>query len=146
VEEVCILMEGRNEMFAEIHYHLHRAQNIMKQAADKRRRELIFQPGELVYLKLHPCRMQSLATLPNQKLAPRFYGPYEVLERIGEVAYKLKLPESTKIHPVFHVSLLKQSTGCLSQPQPLPTDLTEDSELLVEPEKVLTERFNKQGA
>jgi len=65
----------------------------MKLYADKKRREVEFQPGDKVYLKIQPYRMKSLAKKINQKLSPRFYGPFEVLERIGQVAYKLQLPE-----------------------------------------------------
>ena len=67
--------------------------------------------GEKVFLKIQPYKLQSLAKRQNQKLSPRYYGPFEVLEKIGGVAYKLKLPLDSNIHPVFHVSLLKQ---CIS--------------------------------
>jgi hypothetical protein len=60
---------------------------------------------------LQPYRQKTLANRQSQKLASKYYGSYEVLARIGIVAYKLKLPASASIHYVFHVSLLKKKVG-----------------------------------
>jgi hypothetical protein len=49
----------------------------------------------MVYPKIQPYKLKSLAKRMNQKLSPRFYGPYEIGQKIGAVAYKLKLPEDS---------------------------------------------------
>ena len=123
-------------MLDELKRHLARAQQIMKKQADGRRREVQFAVGEKVYLKLRPYRQRSLARRRNEKLAPRYFGPYEVLARIGAVAYKLKLPPSSAIHPVFHVSQLRRAIGDQAHSSSLPPTLTDDNEVVLEPATV----------
>jgi len=64
--------------------------------------------GDRVWLQVSP--MKGVMRFGKKgKLSPRFIGPYEILERMGEVAYKLALPPSlTAVHPVFHVSMLRK--------------------------------------
>jgi len=85
------------------------AQNQRKLYADKGRVERQFEVGDLVYLRLQPYRQSSLKQKGADKLKPRFYGPYSVIRRIGQVAYELELPQGSKIHNVFHVSCLKKA-------------------------------------
>ena len=83
----------------------------MKRQADKHRSERHFAVGDWVFLKLQPYVQSSLATCANQKLSFRFFGPYKIVAKIGAAAYKLALPATSSIHPVFHVSQLKTSHG-----------------------------------
>ena len=76
------------------------------------------------FLNFAHNRQHSLIRRINQKLSPRFYGPFLILERIGSIAYKLQLPTSSKIHPVFHVSLLKKAMGNALVEITLPAVLT----------------------
>jgi hypothetical protein len=73
--------------------------------------EHIFEVGYLVFLRLQPYRQSSLKKSGAEKLKPRFYGPYRIMHRVGEVAYKLELLEGRNIHNVFHVSFLKKEVG-----------------------------------
>ena len=78
-----------------------------------------------------------MAFRSSLKLAPRFFGPYRVMERIGLVAYKLHLPTGLLIHDVFHVSLLKKKLGPISPTcQTLPP-VSDTSEILPQPEEIL---------
>lgn len=97
--------------------------------------------GDLVFLKLKQHKMQSIATRISPKLNACYYGPFEVVGRIGEVAYKLKLPPSSKVHPVFHVSLLKKAQGKYHALAELPTGLEDDDVEKFEPESVLAVRI-----
>jgi hypothetical protein len=145
VEEVNRLTAERNAMLKEMQEQLLKAQDVMRAQANKHRREVEYKVGDMVYLKIQPYKLKKLAKRFNQKLSPRYYGPYEVLQRIGAVAYKLKLPEDTRVHPVFHASLLKKAITPNIEPQPLPACMNEDWHLEPGPEKVLDQRWNAHG-
>lgn len=74
------------------------AQQRMKLYSDRHRVERTFEIVDEVYLKLQPYRQTSLALRKNMKLAAKYYGPYMVIQKIGEVAYMLQLPPGSLIH------------------------------------------------
>ena len=98
--------------------------------------------GYKVYLKLQPYVQPSVATRSNQKLAFKFFGPYTVLQRIGDVAYKLQLPDSSNVHPVFHVSQLKT---VLSREHKLIPQLPDDANIFQIPIQILQSHMVQRG-
>jgi hypothetical protein len=84
------------------------AQTQQKSYADKRRRDLSFEVGDFVYLKVSPMR-GTHRFKDKGKLAPRYVGPFKIVDRKGEVTYQLELlPLLSDVHDVFHVSQLKK--------------------------------------
>lgn len=97
----------------------------MVQQANLHRNDMVFEVGQWVYLKLQPYRQVSIHRRTSHKLSKRFYGPFRILKRIGPVAYELELPVTARIHPVFHISMLKLCKGHPStQVSPLPDPTT----------------------
>ncbi|KAI3762610.1 hypothetical protein L1987_53047 [Smallanthus sonchifolius] len=105
-----IIQETTDKIF-KIKDRLKAARDRQKSYADNRRKPLEFQVGDRVMLKVSPWK--GVARFGNRgKLNPRYVGPFEILARVGPVAYKLKLPqELSNVHDTFHVSNLKK---CLS--------------------------------
>lgn len=94
---------------------------------------------------LQPYRQSSLALQRNMKLAPQFYGPFQIISRIGKVAYKLLLPDSAHIHPVFHVSLLKKKLGNDVVVTPTLPPVSDEGILQVQPVAILERRMIKRN-
>ncbi|KAL0552300.1 hypothetical protein IC582_011408 [Cucumis melo] len=102
------LVQSTNEAIQKIRSRMHTAQSRQKSYADVRRKDLEFEIGDKVFLKVAP--MKGVLRFERRgKLSPRFVGPFEILERIGLVAYRLALPPSlSAVHDVFHVSMLRK--------------------------------------
>ncbi|XP_068645214.1 uncharacterized protein [Aristolochia californica] len=108
----------------------------MKDVYNKGHHEVSFVVGEYVWLWLQPYSQQSLAVPPRHKLSPRFFAQFPILRRVAPVTYQLKLPDTAKIHDVFHVSLLKPH----SEVQPTSTPFlppVDNGEVILNPAVVL---------
>jgi len=102
------LIQDAIEKVQLIQQRMKAAQDRQKSYANRRRKNLEFEVGDRVFLKLSP-RKGFYRIGKGGKLNPRYIGPYEIIERVGEVAYRLDLPPNlTGIHNVFHVSQLRK--------------------------------------
>lgn len=121
---------------------LEAAQQRQKHYADKKRREVVFAVGDQVMLDTRNIRKR---TPGQQKLMPKYIGPFTVLQTCGPVAYKLKLPDTMqRMHPVFHASLLhKYRQDGRRQPAPVPITFMDED--WYELDAILDERVVRKG-
>lgn len=126
----------RTEVLQKLRNKLHKAQTTMKEIADQKRVQHTFQERDLVFVKLRPYRQNSVAGRRIHKLSKRYYGPYKLLKAIGDVAFQVELPPTSRIHPVFHVSQLKPCFGDVSASLQLPPE-TESNHPQIKPLAVL---------
>ena len=98
------MIKETKEQVAKVQENLKAAQSRQKSYVDTRRRPLELQPRDFIYLKVSPIRGTQRFQVRG-KLSPWYIGPYRIIEKIGAVAYYLKLPlEMSDIHDVFHIS------------------------------------------
>jgi hypothetical protein len=110
-----------------IQANLKAAQSRQKSYGDQRRKPLQFQVGDFVYLRVSPTKGVQRFGIKG-KLAPRYVGPFEILEICGPVAYRIRLPpQLATVHDVFHISQLKK---CIK----VPTEIIEAQAIEIEPD------------
>lgn len=136
IETVDRSLKAREEAVQILKFHLTRAQDRMKNLAYAKRSDREFEVGVWVYLKLQPYRQVTVRKTLHDKLADKYYGPFQVSKKIGKMAYQLALPADAQIHPVFHVSQLKLCKGTPIATGTLPVGMV-DGVLPVEPLAIL---------
>ncbi|XP_074297466.1 uncharacterized protein LOC141628193 [Silene latifolia] len=134
----------REECIKVLQFHLKRAQDRMKVQSNKGRTDKKFNVGELVYIKLQPYKQMSVVYRSCAKLSPRYFGPFQIMQRIGEVAYKLQLPETSKIHPIFHISQLRKHEGPPPESISIP-EVDNLQQLVAEPVAILGRKLAREG-
>ncbi|XP_039113924.1 uncharacterized protein LOC120249470 [Dioscorea cayenensis subsp. rotundata] len=107
------MLQITEEKVKPIRERLKTAQSRQKSYADRRRSDLEFQAGDSVFLRISPIK-GAVRFGKRGKLNPRYIGSFEIVERVGAVAYRLALPpDLAQVHNVFHISMLRK---CLSDP------------------------------
>ncbi|GJU53016.1 putative reverse transcriptase domain-containing protein [Tanacetum coccineum] len=138
------LVQETIEKISQIKDRLKAARNRQKSYANKRRKPLEFSVGDYVLLKVSPWK-GVVRFGKKGKLAPRFVGPFEIIEKVGPVAYRLDLPnELNGVHDTFHVSNLKKCLADLTLKVPL-DEIRVDTKLnfVEEPVEILEREFKK---
>jgi hypothetical protein len=138
--DITVTIQEKDHMVKTLQANLLQAQNRMKKYADANRTERTFVVGDMVYLKMQPYRETALGLRNALKLTSKWYGPFKILQRVGQVAYKLQLPEGTQIHDVFHVNQLKKHLGNAAIPNPKLPLVTADGKIKMAPKAILQHR------
>ena len=112
----------------------------MKKQADRHHTEREFEVGEWVFVGLQPYKQLSLKQGGKNKLAPRFYGPYQINKKISHVAYALELLATIRIHNVFHASCLNKVIGQHQNAQTMNPFLDEEWRINFELEYIIANR------
>ena len=99
-----------------------------------------------VYLRLHPYQHVRVIVRKSFKLSPRYFGPFQILKKIGMVAYELDLPTNSKIYPILHVSYLKKKIGDWVNPNPRLPMVMKNGTLTPEPELIIERRIEQKGS
>ncbi|WVZ80333.1 hypothetical protein U9M48_027818 [Paspalum notatum var. saurae] len=129
----CALTYSSEEQVRFIHSNLKRAQSRQKSYSDKRRRSLVFEKDDHVYLRVSPMKGVHQFGV-KEKLAPRYVGPFKITEQCGPMAYRLELPPHlAAVHDMFHVSQLKKCLRVLE-------DVVDTSQIQIQPDLTYEEK------
>ncbi|MCO5588771.1 hypothetical protein L7F22_042730 [Adiantum nelumboides] len=139
-------VQNMDEAYRKIKLALEKTQSKQKKAAERHRRELVFSLGDWVLLRFEKARLRKMKGKERlfPKLRMRYYGSFQVCDKISDVVYRLKLPEGWKIHNAFHVNLLRPFVGDVPEdmvPEEQP-EVEELDEILVS-EQILAHKDRK---
>lgn len=127
------MLAARDQILKQLKENLQEARNQMKQRVDLKRCDIEFQVGDYVFLKLHPFRQTSVFKRAYHKLASIYYGPFPIEEKM----VKVTLPASSRIHNVFHVSLLRKFVGDHKASTSVLPNISADGSIVPEPAAIL---------
>lgn len=105
LEAVDTILATREEILKTLRQNLLQVQQNMKKKVDAHKIEYEFQMDDRVFLKLQQFRQNTMAHRKNHKLSQRYFGPFQISQKICPVTYKLILPLESRIHPAFRISL-----------------------------------------
>lgn len=112
----------------------------MQRSANQHRRDMQLDVGDLVYIATSNLRVHPSV---NRKLAPRWVGPYKIVQKISQVAFRIALPpDFCQVHPVFHISQLKLHVGA-DPVRRTPITVADSTKPEYEVERVVAKRLNK---
>ena len=140
VDALDSLLCQREVILATLRSNLAATQERIEVQVDKHRQDRSFEVGDWVYLRLQPYRQRTLAYKGKWKLSPRYFGPFQVLQKVRTVSYKLDLLPKAKLYHVFHVSCLKLKLGQQVHPFPTLPPMDEEGQVYTEPIRVLQTR------
>eukprot|EP00253_Pinus_taeda_P010542 PITA_10542 len=134
------MLKDMEDMVKRVRANLKAAQDRQKSFANRKRRFTEYKVGDHVFVRIQ-TRRSTLQWSGCAKLAPRYFGPFQILARVGPVAYQLALPSHIRIHNVFHVSVLQKYVYDPKHVIPWQDVRVEpEGEVLVEPQSILDRR------
>ncbi|MCO5593307.1 hypothetical protein L7F22_047316 [Adiantum nelumboides] len=129
--------------FAEVRETLQKSQERQKKAADCHRCDLKLKENDWVLLRFDKARLRQKKG--KEELSMRYYGPFQITEQINDISFRLRLPDTWKIHNVFHVNLWKTFGDVSDDGEPDEQPEVEANEEILVPEQVLAHKVTKKG-